>query len=124
MKAINLFIILAIIGLLHPLGRESRADHIPQNILEDIEREANLPACLSSNRDNGTNYNCYDIETEYLSCWTEILSDEISYQEALDLLGQLKVSNTYYDYYYQPETNPYISEENLDTLMMIDFICW
>lgn len=99
------------------------ADHIPESILTEIWREATVPYCLYENRVNGTDYNCTEEDADWISCWATFLGDDLTYQGALDLLGQLKVSNTYFDHYDLPASNPYISDENLDILVGIDFVC-
>ncbi|MCH8173291.1 MAG: hypothetical protein IIA70_08310 [Proteobacteria bacterium] len=99
------------------------ADHVPQSILTEIWREANVPYCQYQNRVNGAGFDCTFEDPDWISCWVTFLDKELTYQRALDLLGQLKVSNTYFEYYSLPASNPYISEENWDSLMVIDFIC-
>lgn len=122
MKQITLALFLALPWFLSP--SPALGDHIPMNILTEIEREANEPACRYNNGINGTNYDCTVVDSDWVECWTTFLAEDLSYQGALDLLGQLKVSNTYYEVYYLPETNPYISSENMGILEDIDFVCW
>ena len=83
-----------------------------------------MPYCQYENRVNGTDFDCAFEDPDWISCWTTFLGEDLTYQGALDLLGQLKVSNTYFDHYDLPASNPYISDENMDILMEIDFICF
>ncbi|MEE8258698.1 MAG: hypothetical protein V3R20_03310 [Sphingomonadales bacterium] len=100
------------------------ADHIPDYILVEIEREVNETICRVGNRTDGTNYDCTIVDPYWASCWNDFLHEDLTYQQAVDLLGQIKVSNTYYDTIYIPEPNPYISADNMEMLLDIDFICW
>lgn len=100
------------------------ADHIPDYILVEIEREVNEPICRVGNLTDGTNYNCTIVDPYWASCWNDFLHEDLTYQQAVDLLGQIKVSNSYYDSIYVPEPNPYISADNMELLLDMDLICW
>ena len=92
--------------------------------MAEIEWEANEPYCRYQNRLNGTDYDCSNPGADYLDCFIGFLNEDLTtYQQALDLLGQLKSSNTYYDYYDLPEYNEYMSKEYIEILSDNDFVC-
>ncbi len=98
-------------------------DDIPWSILTEIERQANEPACRYENRINGTDYDCTNVDPDWVDCFAFFIADELTYNQALDLLGQLKVSNSYYEAYYAVEPNPYITRDYVDLLDEIGFYC-
>lgn len=111
-------------GLVFGSGQNARADHIPENILKEIMLEMVVPGCLNSNQYDGTDLDCYNPYSDYVDCWVEILHNNMTYQQAVDLLDQMKLNKRTYGHVYGSETNPSISAEDIDLLGDADFICW
>ena len=64
-KAMGIFLALA--GVFGPAP--TLADHIPESILTEVWREANVPYCQYENRVNGTDFDCAFEDPDWISCY-------------------------------------------------------
>ena len=109
---LGVFLVLLFLG-----AAPVKADHIPENLFEEVFREANTPVCLTSNEIEGTSIDCAILDQAVFACWKERLHLNYDQESLLDFLEEIKATNQKYAYYYEPYYNEFFSNRNWDNLM-------
>ena len=101
----------------------AEARHIPELLIQELYKEITTPACLYSNRVDGTSYDCENPDPAVFECWKKSLHWDYDEESVLAFLEEVKASNQNYEFYNATTYNEFFSNRNWDNILYYAAIC-